>query len=80
LRVAVTDMGSNSTRLLVADVDREAGEVGEIERHSRVTRLGRGVDTAGQLATEAIDDVCAAVADYLEVGERERVEQTAGQR
>jgi exopolyphosphatase / guanosine-5'-triphosphate,3'-diphosphate pyrophosphatase len=56
-------MGTNSTRLLVADVgDRE---VTEIERESRVTGLGRGVDTSGQLATDAIDDVCGAVGDYI---------------
>ena len=55
MRVAVVDMGTNSTRLLVADV--EDGEVKELERRSTVTRLGRGVDTSGQLATEAIEDV-----------------------
>jgi exopolyphosphatase / guanosine-5'-triphosphate,3'-diphosphate pyrophosphatase len=63
MRVAVVDMGTNSTRLLVADVEDRS--VSEVERESRVTRLGRGVDTSGQLATEAIDDVCEAVADYI---------------
>jgi exopolyphosphatase / guanosine-5'-triphosphate,3'-diphosphate pyrophosphatase len=63
MRVAVVDMGTNSTRLLVADVaDRS---VTEVDRDSRVTRLGRGVDTSGQLATDAIDDVCGAVGDYI---------------
>jgi exopolyphosphatase/guanosine-5'-triphosphate,3'-diphosphate pyrophosphatase len=76
LRVAVIDMGSNSTRLLVANVDRGSGQLREIERHSQVTRLGRGVDTAGQLASEAIDDVCAAVADYLEIAAGHDCEQT----
>ena len=47
-RVAVVDIGSNSTRLLIADV--EAGRVSEVERQSRVTRLGRGVDLSGQLS------------------------------
>lgn len=65
MRVAVVDMGSNSTRLLVAEV--EDGGVRELERRSTVTRLGRGVDTSGQLASEAIGDVCAAVADYLAI-------------
>lgn len=69
-------MGSNSTRLLVANVDRGSGQLREIERHSRVTRLGRGVDTAGQLASEAIEDVCAAVADYLEIAAGHDCEQT----
>ena len=63
MRVAVVDMGTNSTRLLVADVDD--GRVREVERRSTVTRLGRGVDLSGQLAAEAIEDVCAAVAGYI---------------
>jgi exopolyphosphatase/guanosine-5'-triphosphate,3'-diphosphate pyrophosphatase len=60
-------MGTNSTRLLVADVDD--GGVKEIERRSTVTRLGRGVDTTQQLATEAIDDVANAVGEYIEIYE-----------
>jgi exopolyphosphatase / guanosine-5'-triphosphate,3'-diphosphate pyrophosphatase len=67
VRVAVVDMGTNSTRLLVADVDD--GGVKEIERRSTVTRLGRGVDTTQQLATEAIDDVANAVGEYIEIYE-----------
>ena len=63
MRVAVVDMGTNSTRLLVADV--EDGRVREVERRSIVTRLGRGVDLSAQLAAEAIEDVCAAVAGYI---------------
>lgn len=64
-RVAVIDVGTNSTRLLVADVtDRQ---VVEIERHSRVTRLGRGVDLSGQLAAEAIEAACDAIADYVAI-------------
>jgi len=62
LRVAAIDMGTNSTRLLVADV--ADGLVDPIRRESRVTGLGRGVETSGQLATEAIEDVYAAVGDY----------------
>ena len=65
MRVAVIDMGTNSTRLLVADVEPDG--VREIERRSTVTRLGRGVDTSGQLAADAIEDVCAAVAEYIEL-------------
>jgi exopolyphosphatase / guanosine-5'-triphosphate,3'-diphosphate pyrophosphatase len=67
MRVAVIDIGTNSTRLLVADVER--GGVTELARESRVTRLGRGVDLSGQLATESIDDVCATVADYISIYE-----------
>lgn len=63
-RVAVVDVGSNSTRLLVADVD---GGVSVLERQSRVTRLGRGVDLSGQLSDEAIEAACAAIADYVAI-------------
>jgi exopolyphosphatase/guanosine-5'-triphosphate,3'-diphosphate pyrophosphatase len=62
-RVAVVDIGSNSTRLLIAEVD--GGRVVEVERQSRVTRLGRGVDLSGQLSGEAIEAACEAIADYV---------------
>jgi exopolyphosphatase/guanosine-5'-triphosphate,3'-diphosphate pyrophosphatase len=64
-RVAVIDIGTNSTRLLVADV--EADRVTEVERRSRVTRLGRGVDLSGQLSAEAMEAVCDAIDDYLSI-------------
>ncbi len=67
MRVAVVDMGTNSTRLLVADVTE--GRVSELERRSTVTRLGRGVDTSRQLATEAIEDVADTVGEYIELYE-----------
>ena len=62
-RVAVIDVGSNSTRLLVADV--VDGRVTPVVRRSTVTRLGRGVDLSGQLAAEAIEATCAAVDPYV---------------
>ena len=64
-RVAVVDMGTNSTRLLVADVEGES--VTELLRRSTVTRLGRGVDTSGQLAAEAVEEVCETVAEYIDL-------------
>jgi exopolyphosphatase/guanosine-5'-triphosphate,3'-diphosphate pyrophosphatase len=64
-RVAVIDIGTNSARLLVADVD--GGRVAPVERRSTVTRLGRGVDLSGRLATEAIEDAARAVGEYVEV-------------
>src|SRR3954467_12484966 len=63
--VAVVDIGSNSTRLLIAAVD--GNRVRELERRSRVTRLGRGVDLSGQLSAEAIEAACEAIADYVEL-------------
>jgi len=62
-RVAVIDIGTNSARLLIADVAE--GRVREIERRSRVTRLGRGVDLSGQLSAEAIEAACEAIGDYV---------------
>jgi exopolyphosphatase/guanosine-5'-triphosphate,3'-diphosphate pyrophosphatase len=64
VRVAVVDIGTNSTRLLVADVT--GGRVDELERSSTVTRLGQGVDAAGRLAPEAMDRVFAVLARYRE--------------
>ena len=49
MRIAIIDIGTNSTRLLIADV--QGGRiVAELERETRVTRLGAGVDAAGKLA------------------------------
>jgi exopolyphosphatase/guanosine-5'-triphosphate,3'-diphosphate pyrophosphatase len=62
-RVAVIDIGTNSSRLLIADIS--GGRVTEIERRSTVTRLGRGVDLTGQLSAEAIEAACEAIADYV---------------
>ena len=62
MRVGVVDIGSNSTRLLIADV--EDGAIAELDRRSEVTRLGQGVDTAGRLAEEAMERVLATLAAY----------------
>ncbi len=59
MRVAVIDIGTNSTRLLIADV--ADGQVTELERRTTVTRLGQGVDHSGELQPEAIDRVHAAL-------------------
>ena len=63
-RVAVVDLGSNTTRLLIADVrDRE---VIELDRRTEITALGRGVDASGRLSDEAIDRVMRALSGYRE--------------
>jgi exopolyphosphatase/guanosine-5'-triphosphate,3'-diphosphate pyrophosphatase len=63
VRVGVVDIGTNSTRLLIADVD--GGRVtAELARESQVTRLGQGVDTTGALAEEAMGRVFKVLADY----------------
>lgn len=64
MRVAVVDIGTNSTRLLVADVDPEAGAVTELDRRSTVTRLGVGVERTGVLSDEGMARVFAALDEY----------------
>jgi exopolyphosphatase/guanosine-5'-triphosphate,3'-diphosphate pyrophosphatase len=59
----VIDIGTNSTRLLVGDV--AGGRVTEVERRTRVTRLGRGVDYSRQLSTDAIEEVCETIGIYV---------------
>src|SRR4051794_22161875 len=71
-RVAVIDVGTNSARLLVADVS--GGEVLPVERRSTVTRLGRGVDLSGRLSAEAIEDACTAISAYVATVEELGVE------
>ncbi|MGA2165001.1 MAG: Ppx/GppA phosphatase family protein [Solirubrobacteraceae bacterium] len=63
MRVAVVDIGTNSTRLLLADVE-PGGSVTELLRQSRVTRLGAGVDSGGALSPEAVERTCAVLSDY----------------
>jgi exopolyphosphatase/guanosine-5'-triphosphate,3'-diphosphate pyrophosphatase len=62
VRVAVVDIGTNSTRLLIADVRN--GEVRELERVTTVTNLGRGVEHTSSLCNDAVDGVCNVIADY----------------
>jgi exopolyphosphatase / guanosine-5'-triphosphate,3'-diphosphate pyrophosphatase len=74
MRVAVVDIGTNSTRLLIAEVAAHSGSLQELARDSRVTRLGEGVDANGALASAAIDRVRAVLADYHEEIERHECE------
>jgi exopolyphosphatase/guanosine-5'-triphosphate,3'-diphosphate pyrophosphatase len=64
MRTAVVDIGTNSTRLLVADVDPTSGAVEELHRQSQVTRLGDKVDAGGKLSEEAIGRVIATLTNY----------------
>jgi exopolyphosphatase / guanosine-5'-triphosphate,3'-diphosphate pyrophosphatase len=64
MRVAVVDIGTNSTRLFAADVDLETQAISELERRSVVTRLGEGVDSKGHLAEQAANRTLAVLRDY----------------
>jgi exopolyphosphatase/guanosine-5'-triphosphate,3'-diphosphate pyrophosphatase len=70
MRVAAVDIGTNSTRLLVADVDAGGnGALRTIERQTRITRLGQGVDASRRLHPDAIERTVTVLRDY---GERIR--------
>ena len=74
MRVAVVDVGTNSTRLLIAEVDDD-GHLEELERRTRVTRLGDGVDSSGRLADAAVARVFAALEEYSGLIERYGVQE-----
>ena len=75
-RVAVVDIGSNSTRLFIADVD--AGGATQIERRTNVTRLADGVDQTGRLSDEAMSRVDSVLADYRKLIDEHHAETTIG--
>jgi exopolyphosphatase/guanosine-5'-triphosphate,3'-diphosphate pyrophosphatase len=76
MRVAVVDIGTNSTRLLIADVNDR--RVTELERRTTVTRLGQGVDHTGELQPEAMDRVYAALDTYKKLIDDNNVDATTG--
>ncbi|HEX5493888.1 MAG TPA: Ppx/GppA phosphatase family protein [Mycobacteriales bacterium] len=64
-RVAAVDCGTNSIRLLVADVDTHGGgALTDVVRRMEITRLGQGVDRTGRLAPEAIERTRQVLAAY----------------
>jgi exopolyphosphatase / guanosine-5'-triphosphate,3'-diphosphate pyrophosphatase len=78
MRVAAIDQGTNTTRLLIADV--EDGEVEEVARRSEITRLGEGVDERRRLLPVPIARVRNVLSEYRREAERlaaERVLLTA---
>ena len=83
MRVGAVDCGTNSIRLLVADV--EGSTKTDVHREMRVVRLGQGVDRTGELAPEAIERTRLALVDYAatcrELGvERVRMVATSASR
>jgi exopolyphosphatase / guanosine-5'-triphosphate,3'-diphosphate pyrophosphatase len=68
MRVAAVDLGTNSTRLLVADVDDERVE--EVARHSQITRLGEGVDERRKLLPLPLARVRNVLSEYRREAER----------
>jgi len=74
VRVGAVDLGTNSTRLLVAEV--EGGTVRELGRGLRITRLGEGVDTRRKLLPVAIARVRNVLSDYRRLLEQLGAERT----
>jgi exopolyphosphatase / guanosine-5'-triphosphate,3'-diphosphate pyrophosphatase len=72
-RVAGIDCGTNSIRLLIADV--ADGGLTDVVRQMRVVRLGQGVDRTGRLAPEAIERTRVALADYAALIREHRAER-----
>ena len=66
-RVAAVDCGTNSLRLLLADVDPGRAELTDVIRRMEIVRLGQGVDETGQLAPEALARTMAVLRDYADV-------------
>jgi exopolyphosphatase/guanosine-5'-triphosphate,3'-diphosphate pyrophosphatase len=74
VRVAAIDQGTNTTRLLVADI--EDGTARELHRETRITRLGEGVDTRGRLLPVPIARVRNTLSDYRRTAESLGAERT----
>lgn len=66
MRVAAFDCGTNSLRLLVADID-DHGAMTELRRETRIVRLGQGVDATGVFAPEALERTFAVTREYAEL-------------
>jgi exopolyphosphatase / guanosine-5'-triphosphate,3'-diphosphate pyrophosphatase len=63
-RVAAIDCGTNSIRLLIADVSPARGELTDVTRRMEIVRLGQGVDATGRLAPDALARTMEALERY----------------
>ena len=71
-RVAAVDCGTNSIRLLIADVS--GGGLADLHREMRIVRLGQGVDATGEFAPDALLRTQLALLDYAEMMREHGVE------
>lgn len=67
VRVAAIDSGTNAIRLLVADVDVDAGRLLDLDRRMEIVRLGEGVDATGRLSDGALERTFAACERYADI-------------
>jgi exopolyphosphatase / guanosine-5'-triphosphate,3'-diphosphate pyrophosphatase len=65
-RVAAIDCGTNSLRLLIADVSAARGELADVERRMEIVRLGQGVDATGRLSPLALARTLGVLRQYAE--------------
>jgi exopolyphosphatase/guanosine-5'-triphosphate,3'-diphosphate pyrophosphatase len=63
-RVAAIDCGTNSLRLLIADIDPVSAELTDVQRRMEIVRLGQGVDATGRLAPDALARTFAMLEQY----------------
>ncbi|MGV9324878.1 Ppx/GppA phosphatase family protein [Streptosporangium sandarakinum] len=70
-RVAAIDCGTNSVRLLIADIAHDT--LTDVDRRMEIVRLGQGVDETGRLAPEALERTFAAMRGYAGLIERHGV-------
>ncbi len=75
-RVAAIDCGTNTIKLLVADLDPESGQMVEHVREARMVRLGQGVDRTGRLSDAALERVFGAIDEYAAIIGEHDVEKT----
>jgi exopolyphosphatase/guanosine-5'-triphosphate,3'-diphosphate pyrophosphatase len=67
VRVAAIDCGTNSLRLLVADVDTGLRRLADVVRRMEIVRLGQGVDATGRLAPDALDRTLHTLGEYADI-------------
>ena len=74
-RVAAIDCGTNSLRLLIADVDASRGTLVDVDREMNIVRLGQGVDRTRRFADDALERTFAVCRDYAERIREQHVER-----
>jgi exopolyphosphatase / guanosine-5'-triphosphate,3'-diphosphate pyrophosphatase len=74
-RVAALDCGTNSLRLLIADIDPATGDVIDVDRETRIVRLGQGVDQTRRFADDALARTFAVCREYSALIDARHVER-----
>ena len=74
-RVAALDCGTNSLRLLIADIDEAGGDLVDVDRETRIVRLGQGVDRTRRFADDALARTFAVCREYAALIDARQVER-----